>query len=167
MTMGTFKTENLLNGNKGLIPAISKEIEKKFKSDGYKVDIANLIGGGKNISIAKCGFFRSVLGLKTAMKVNLIPHNDRIMMSTGVGIFGLQAIPSFITLFFAWPVIFTQICGVIQQKKLVEKVIGVVKNFILVNDVISHESKDWIYCPADGSKLPAGTQFCPHCGTEL
>lgn len=60
-------------GSPSLIHAIASEIENKFRIDGYEVVMDALSSGGYDISITKGGFFKAVLGMKTALKVTLLP----------------------------------------------------------------------------------------------
>lgn len=51
--------------------------------------------------------------MKTALKVNIIPNGNYIQITAGVGIFGQQAIPTVISMLFFWPVLITQISGMV------------------------------------------------------
>ncbi|MCS2523166.1 hypothetical protein NXV02_03315 [Bacteroides ovatus] len=68
----------------------------------FEVQIDNLLSGGVDISISKGGLFKAVLGLKSALKVSLIPKDNAIAFEAGIGIFGQQAIPTIISMLFFW-----------------------------------------------------------------
>ena len=109
--MGTFATKKILPGNPSLIPAIAEQIRTEFMAEQFEVQIDNLLSGGVDISISKGNLFKAVLGLKSALKVSLIPKDNAIAFEAGIGIFGQQAIPTIISMLFFWPVLITQIWG--------------------------------------------------------
>lgn len=94
--MGTFATKKILPGNPSLIPAIAEQIRTEFMAEQFEVQIDNLLSGGVDISISKGNLFKAVLGLKSALKVSLIPKDNAIAFEAGIGIFGQQAIPTII-----------------------------------------------------------------------
>lgn len=128
--MGTFKTSKMLYGNPTLIPIISSAIIEEFRKEGYDVTTQDLMSGGKDISITKGGMFKAIIGMKTALKISLKPYDNKIQFEAGVGIFGLQAIPSAIALFVAWPVMITQIWGLVQQSKLDDKALEIAESVL-------------------------------------
>ena len=116
--MATFSTKKILYGSTSLIPTIANRIQEKFLNDGYEVAMDALSSGGYDISITKGGVFKAVLGMKTALKVTLLPQGSNIYFEAGVGIWGQQAIPTVISMLFFWPVLITQIWGMVEQSKL-------------------------------------------------
>lgn len=159
--MGTFNTQKLLTADPSLIPAMAHEIESTFLGEGFQVHCTSTSDGGADISLSKGGTFKAVLGMKTALKVKLTPFVGKVNFSASVGIFGEQAVPTVIMLFFAWPVIITQIWGMIKQSKLDDQVLSVVEAF-LQNGV--RENGQTKYCIHCGKPLPDNSSFCPHCG---
>ena len=123
--MATFNTKKTLYGSPSLIPAIAKSIQEDFQKDGFEVVMDALSSGGYDISITKGGFFKAVLGMKTALKVTLLPQGNNISFEAGVGILGQQVIPTIISMLFFWPVLITQIWGMIKQSKLDEKAVAI------------------------------------------
>ena len=105
-----------------------------------------------------------------------------ISVSAKVGMFGQQVIPTMITLFVAWPVILTQIGGMVEQSKLDEKVIGILEEEIRRaerENVFSAENTEDIsqnpeegavhgtFCTSCGAKLSAEARFCSSCGSPV
>ena len=113
--MGTFKSTKTFFASPEIIPAIVKDITGTFTNEGYQVQAQDLISGGYDISITKGNMFKAVLGMKTALKVHIYPANEQIRVDAGVGIFGQQAVPTLISMFLFWPVLITQISGMIAQ----------------------------------------------------
>lgn len=175
--MGAFNTKTVLNGSPSLIPVIANRICQVFTLDGYEIKREALMNGGADISVTKGGLFKAVLGMKTALKVTLIPENNAIGFEAGVGIFGQQIIPTVIMLFFAWPVLLTQIWGLIQQANLDDKALAAAQAVIIENSgsftsnactttpspVNSHVK----FCTNCGARLPENARFCSNCGAPL
>lgn len=168
--MGTFNTHKIINAEPSLIPAMANKITDYFKSQGYEVDVQVSDLGTYDISLTKGGMFKAVLGLKTALKVTLKPEADRVSFDAGIGIFGQQLIPALIMYFVAWPVLLTQIWGMVQQAKLddtalmlAESVVPATSSASKVVEPISISS----FCPNCGGKCEAGMRFCSYCGEKL
>ena len=167
--MSTFCTKKQLQGDASLIPAIASRMESYFSSQGYSVQVQELYNGGRDISISKGGMFKAVLGMKTALKINLSPNSNRIFFDAGIGIFGLQLIPTLIMWYVAWPVLISQIWGIVKQAKLDDKALEIAEQVISENK--SHKPQVQsielgTYCSYCGQKMPAGSLFCPFCGKK-
>lgn len=172
--MGAFNTKKYLNGNPSLIPQIASRIENVFSAEGYNVQTQSLMSGGADISLAKGGVFKAVLGLKTALKITLKPEGEGINFEAGVGLFGMQIIPTAVMWFIAWPVLVTQIWGLVQQSKLDDRVLKVAEDVISENAMgksapaptsfMSAPEKK--FCTKCGAELPAEALFCPKCGAQ-
>ena len=168
--MGTFNTHKIINADPSLIPAMADKITGHFRSQGYDVDVQVSELGTYDISLTKGGMFKAVVGLKTALKVTLKPESDRVAFYAGIGIFGQQLIPALIMYFVAWPVLLTQIWGMVQQANLddtalmlAESVVPATSSASKVVEPISISS----FCPNCGGKCEAGMRFCSYCGEKL
>lgn len=172
--MGTFNTQKLIYGDPSLIPTIASRIESSFAAEGYTVNNMSLMSGVADISITKGGIFKAVLGMKTALKVTLKPQSGGIMFDAGIGIFGQQVIPTLIMMFVAWPVLLTQIWGLVQQSKLDEKALAIAEDVVRNNTLTANTStsspaqsnSNEKFCMNCGCKIPADAVFCPKCGTK-
>jgi hypothetical protein len=169
--MGTFNTKRFLIGNPDLIPAIADNISSSFQAEGYEVSSFTLLSGGRDISITKGNVFKAVVGMKTALKVTLIPQSNGIDFSAGMGIFGQQAIPTIISMLYFWPVLITQIWGMVQQAKLDDKALQIAQETIqksahpaIPQTFGQGETK---FCTKCGAKIPATAKFCPECGETV
>ncbi len=167
--MGTFNTQRLLSGDPSLIPAIAAKLESSFLAEGYNVNNQSLISGGADVSISKGNIFKAVLGMRTALKISLKPSNNGIAFDASVGIFGQQVIPTMVMWFFAWPVLVTQIWGIIQQSKLDNKALAIAEQVIADNNY-KHSSSSFSqlrhFCSGCGQELNEEAMFCPHCGKK-
>lgn len=168
--MGTFNTKKTLYGSASLIPSIAGRIQEEFHNDGYEVAMDALSSGGYDISITKGGIFKAVLGMKTALKVTLLPQDNAIRFEAGVGIWGQQAIPTVISMLFFWPVLITQIWGMVEQSKLDDKALDIAKDVIYMNNndgAASAKSNESKFCTSCGTRNAGSANFCCGCGKPL
>lgn len=110
---------------------IAQDVMQVFKAQGYDVSGKPTEARGWLISISKGGAFKAVLGLRTALNIDIQPAIGGTVVKAGVGIFGQQAIPAMITLFFLWPVILTQAWGMIEQSNLDDEAVAQVESLLL------------------------------------
>ena len=166
--MATFSTKKILYGSTSLIPTIANRIQEEFQNDGYEVAMDALSSGGYDISITKGGVFKAVMGMKTALKVTLLPQGSNIHFEAGVGIWGQQAIPTVISMLFFWPVLLTQLWGLVQQSKLDDKVLCIAEDIVYKNNgVKSTGSTSGKFCTGCGTHNAESANFCSGCGRPL
>lgn len=168
--MSTFTTKKTLLGSAALSFAIADRIKEEFKKDGYEVSMDSLSSGGYDISITKGGLFRSVLGTKTALKVTLLPQDGDLSFEAGIGIWGQQAIPTAISMLFFWPVIITQIWGIVKQSSLDDKALSIAENVVIehfATNTAETTSSSKYFCPCCGAPTSPNAKFCPECGAKL
>lgn len=168
--MGTFNTKKILYGSTSLIPTIASHIQDEFQNDGYEVVMDALSSGGYDISITKGGVFKAVLGMKTALKVTLLPLGSNIHFEAGIGIWGQQAIPTVISMLFFWPVLITQIWGMVEQSKLDDKALDIAKDVLYMNNsngAASTNSNGNKFCTSCGTKNTESANFCCGCGKPI
>lgn len=131
--MGVFQSEKSFSCDPALINAIANRIVMEFQRDGYECALVPC-SYGTQVSIRKGGIFKAVLGLKTALNVSITPLSaSAINIKAGVGLFQLQAIPTAIMWFAFWPVIVTQIWGLVQQSHLDDQVMVIAEKVIAEN----------------------------------
>ncbi len=164
--MATFNTKKILYGSPSLIPTIAERIQEEFQNEGYEVAMDALSSGGYDISITKGGLFKAVLGMRTALKVTLIPQGDKINFDAGVGIFGKMIIPTLVMWYVAWPVLLTQIWGLIQQAKIDDKALEIAENIVYADGNIN-ATNGVKYCTQCGRENPIDAKFCMHDGSPL
>lgn len=169
--MGAFNTKTLLQGNPTLIPAIADRIEQSFAADGYQTKRDTLISGGEEVFVTKGGFFKEILGMRTALKITLIPQNGLISFDAGIGIFGQQFIPTVITWLVAWPVMLTQIWGLVQQAELDDRALEIANTLIDENrgssDPCEAIETDYKFCTNCGTRVANSAKFCHNCGCKF
>ena len=85
------------------IPDMTRMLEAALRLDGYETRSDLLLGGGMVVSITKGGLFKAIIGMKTALKVELRADNGNVLAKTSVGIWGHQIVPTMIMwLWFYW-----------------------------------------------------------------
>ena len=126
--MGPFKSKKVIYGSPSRIPYIAEEIRKSFTADKYEVRIVSL-SSGNEIYITKGGMFKAALGLRSAMKVKMIPSRDGyIDFEASISIVKQQLMQTFINECMLSPVVIAQIWSIIRQSRLDEKAFEVVLN---------------------------------------
>lgn len=158
--MGTFNRKEILAAPPTIIPEIADRLIAHFQEKEYDTAKDELSSGGCEISITKGNFFKAILGMRTALKISLLPQGNNIAFEAQVGIFGKQVIPTLIMWYVAWPVLLTQIWGLIQQSKLDDEAISVIK------EVIDKNTNVIDITPTATAALPSGHKFCTNCGTK-
>ena len=185
--MGTFNSEKILYGNPKYISDIGKSVCDIFERDGYDTCMNELVTGGVDISISKGGLFKAIIGLKSALKVSMVPQNNNIFIKAGVGIFGQQAVPAAVAMLIFWPIVITQVWGLIKQAKLDDKAIEIAEAELSrleimdrMNPTQNNSQKEATsfnehpfvkskpkFCTNCGNPIEEGSKFCPNCGAEL
>lgn len=165
--MAAYSKKKLLQAHPSQIEAIAMAIKDDFEGDGYEVKIDSLISGGNDISITKGGLFKAVLGMRSALKVTLVPQTDGVLFEANVGIYGQQAIPAVISMFFFWPVLLTQIWGLIQQSALDDRALAVAEKSIEDSPKAAPLANDYKFCTDCGTRVDKSAKFCPECGNRL
>ncbi len=164
--MGTFNSTKFIPTELKDISGVVNETREYFASQGYEVNVEDS-SYGSFISLSKGGIFKSILGMKTSLNVEIKCLSGGISVEAKVGIFGQQAIPTLIMYFVAWPVALTQISGLVKQAKLDDEVISVIER-----SIYRHQSGEKAsasennFCTACGAKIAAGSAFCSSCGAK-
>jgi len=164
-----FSSTRFFNVSPNLIQPIAQDVGRQLKAEGYDVQIDSMLGNDVQISLSQGGLFKKVLGLKTALNVVLTDEGDAIKANATVGIFGQQVIPTMIMLFVAWPVIITQIVGLVKQSNLDDHIMDLIEYSITQQAVRSNlksVSENGAFCPECGARVGGG-KFCAECGARL
>ena len=160
-----FSSKKVFMANPSFIPAVAAELSTQFQAEGYSVKVENLVAGGADISITKGSFFKAIAGMKTALKITLTPEGTYIFAEAGVGIFGQQAIPTIISVFVFWPVLLTQIWGMVQQNKLDDHAMELIEKALQKLTMTRQNVVSGNFCPECGAS--ASGNFCSSCGKKL
>lgn len=165
--MSNYSKKKLLPAHPSQIPAITEAIRKEFESCDFTVNVDSMISGGADISITKGGMFKAVLGMRSALKVVLTPQSDGVFFEASVGIYGQQVIPTVISMFFFWPVLITQIWGLVKQAELDDRALQAAEKAIENAPKVEILTNDFRFCTNCGTKVDKRAKFCPECGNKI
>lgn len=164
-----FSSSKIFWASADYIPVVVEDLCETLKLEGYEVASQRLVSGNVEISISKGGFFRSISGMKTALNITFTGLGDRFKVDCKVGIFGQQAVPTVISMLFFWPVMITQIWGLVRQSKLDDHVLDLVdeaiKNHAVKAEQIVKDGDKMLFCSACGARVKG--VFCSACGAKL
>lgn len=153
---------------------VANGVMENFRLQGYEVKGEQTVTQGWHISIHKGNIFKSILGMKTALNIEPEPAGSGTVAKAGVGIFGLQAVPAAITLFLAWPVLLTQIWGLVQQTKLDDEALEFIERDLTsrwgkFNGSVPQalENSEGGFCTQCGAGFQSACNFCPSCGKKV
>lgn len=164
--MATYSTQKLLNASASQIPQIAEAIRKDFADDGFEVYVDTLMSGGRDISITKGNLFKAILGMRSALKISLTPGQSGVFFDANVGIYGQQAIPTIISMLFFWPVLITQIWGLVQQASLDNRALKVAEKTVCNDDSVGDYNSPK-FCTNCGAKVHDKEKFCHECGNRI
>ncbi|MCR5818775.1 MAG: hypothetical protein K6F89_06750 [Prevotella sp.] len=102
--------------------AVVQKLVDEFRFKGYEVNSVKMPSGEWDVSLKKGNLFQAVLGLQTALKVNISTTSPHVLVKMGIGIFGQQAIPTVLTVAVWWPIAVCQIAGLVKQYKMDQEV---------------------------------------------
>lgn len=125
--MGTFQSSRFFPISPPDLKPVGGDVLREFRGRGFEVKGEQGLTGGWFISIHKGGTFKAVVGMKTALNIRIEPVDGGTQVDAGIGIFGQQAIPTLITSLVFWPVLITQIAGMVQSAKLDDEAIQIVE----------------------------------------
>jgi hypothetical protein len=131
--MATFRTEKRIDAvlDQEGVQSVAADVANHFEGLEYEVDTIPLEDKeGLMVSITRGGFFRTVLGQKTALNVSIWSTADSTNVDADVGLFKSQGIPTLITVFIFWPVILGQIWGLVRESKIDDEAVAVAESSI-------------------------------------
>ena len=106
--MGAFSSSKAIPIIVADLGPVANDLVLHFRRQGYETTAQPTLTGGWDVSITKGGIFKSVIGTKTALKIAITSGRSQTDVRASVGIFGLQAVPSAISLLLFWPLLVTQ-----------------------------------------------------------
>jgi hypothetical protein len=188
-----FKTEKFIPIAVADYKPVADELAEHFRQRKYLVESTQLPGGEWQVGITRGGLFKAVLGLKSALKVQIEARPSGTVVRAGAGIFGKQAVPAAVTVgvgfaarVVAWPVVLTQVWGLIRQAGLDDEAVKVVETSLTrAQRAGGHVSAEpsWsehapdsagseaptagsagVFCTACGGRMEQSAGFCPSCG---
>jgi hypothetical protein len=155
---------------------IADAVVRQFRSKGYEVVRQESPNSGWHLSITGKDAFKTVLGMKTALNVEVESSILGITAEAGVGMFGQQFIPALVSFFVAWPVLSGQIWERVQACRLDTEVFECIEASIAVQSVsqgtkpgdpASGRLAPLAFCTNCGTRIVEAGLFCAHCGGRI
>jgi hypothetical protein len=153
---------------------VGEDVLRHFRLQEYEVEGQRTMLGGWSISLRKGNTFQSILGMRSALKVEIYTSEANTVAKAGVGIFGQQAIPTAISMLLFWPVLVPQIWGLIKQSRLDDEALAVIAESLQRHaQVVAAPSTAVVaearpaFCPECGKPFAGAPKFCPECGAKL
>jgi zinc-ribbon domain len=168
--VGLFSSDKIVPIKVPDLGPVGNDVIQHFRQAGFETAGTRTLAGGWDISLTKGGLFKSVIGSKTALKIEIEPGTCSTEIKAGIGIFGLQAIPTAISAFLFWPIIVTQIAGMVQQANLDTEAITVAEDSLRTHAVSAPTPatpSTQQFCVNCGAGNPVKASFCSACGTRL
>jgi hypothetical protein len=159
----------------------ARDLMSHFVNRGFEVSGERTITGDWDVSISQQGLFKAIAGLKTALKIRISSSGAGTSVDAGVGIFGQQAIPTAISLLIFWPLLITQVWGLIEQSKLDDEAVRVVGESLTRHaglaampaaaaqpaPVAAAGQSSAGFCTNCAAPLTAGARFCAQCAAPV
>lgn len=161
--MSTFRSTKTIGTTLTDFGGVAKTVATKLEAEGYTVSVQET-AEGYFLSLSKGGVFKTISGMKTSLNVTMKKSPAGMLVEAGVGIFGQQALPTAISMLIFWPVLITQVVGMIQQSQLDDKVITMIEEAVKEEEASGTSATG--FCHACGKQLPFDSAFCPSCGAK-
>ena len=168
--MGTFSSTATIPISMQDLAPVANDLVLHFQRQGYDTTSSARLSGGWDVSITKGGIFKSVIGTKTALKIEIVNGRNETNVRASVGIFGLHAIPAAISLLLFWPVLATQIFGLVRQAHLDDEAVACVEESLKTHAKQSISSNfasgEHGFCVECGATVRRDASFCDKCGAK-
>ena len=165
--MDIFKTTKVVPIVIRALSPVAEDVSKHFQELGFDTKAEDVPGRGYLVSLTKGGIFKAVVGMKTALNINMKTTSLGTHVEAGVGIFGLQTIPTAVTWFIFWPVMIPQIWTLVQQANLDDEAVSVVERCLAAHATQNTGVSTKRFCHGCGESLTGASNYCPHCGVQL
>lgn len=162
--MAVFKTKRTIPVKNVNVQNVADAVVRIYKDKGFEVK-TEPTARGCLVSLTKGGMFKMVLGMKMALNLKLKALPDALEAEASVGVFGMQVLPALIAYYITWPVMLTQIWGLVKQSKLDDEVIAVVEEAVKQQREAGSQKNG--FCTKCGAVLADGATFCSACGEKL
>ena len=186
--MGAFKSSRFFPLVPPDLAPVGQEVMRDFRGRGFEVTGEQSLTGSWFISIHQGGTFKAVVGMKTALNIRIEPVEGGTQVDAGIGIFGQQMIPTLISSLVFWPVLITQVAGMVQSAKLDDEALQIVEAALRRHATPAQPQPQFAppaaapadppaatvpvgalpggFCSECGARLGPGARFCSQCGTS-
>jgi len=181
--------ENMSYKTPGLaIENIVDAVSNWFKVGGFETQILKSPEGGFMIQARQLGTIRAVLGMSSALSVNMIYKDDNLNVEIGAANWaekassGAATAAGALATFGFWPAFVTAAYGSWKQSQLPAQVFKAVEEYIGTGaittttvplpktdllDKLPFTLKQKTCCPSCGQSVNPNSKFCNQCGSNL
>ena len=170
------------------IENIADALSNWFKIGGFETQILKSPEGGFMIQARQLGTIRAVLGMSSALSVNMGFKEDTLDVEIGAANWaerassGAATAAGTLATFGFWPAFVTAAYGSWKQSQLPAQVFKAVEEYISTGtittttvplpktdlmDKLTFTLKQKTYCPSCGQPLNPNSKFCNQCGANL
>ncbi len=121
--MGVFQSQKTVRVQVADLSVVAEAVASHFQAKGFEVK-KDKVEDSWYVSISKSSVFKTVMGTRTGLNVELEPKGDDVEISAGVGVFGQRGGGGLGAL-MTGPMAITQLWGAVQQSKLDEEALAV------------------------------------------
>ncbi len=153
---------------------VADAVQSHFSAKGFQVASVRTATGAWDIDVTKSGTFRTVSGLNTSLKIRIESLDDSVMARAGIGILGAQVLPTAIALLVFWPVVVTQVWGVVRAAKLDDEALMVIETALSTGSsgavpgaYGTPAAPTATFCPSCGAARAGTAKFCVSCGGAM
>jgi len=171
--MGVFKTERRIRTDVTDLEPVALHLASHFQAKGYEVVHQKTAVGAWDVDITRSGVFRTISGMRTALKVRIEPDSGSVECRAGIGILGQQALPTVVSMLVFWPILVAQVWGAVQSSKVDDEAIRVIEEGLAVAEgrgtgtgVPAPRAAGGDFCGQCGTPHTGG-KFCTGCGSPL
>ena len=165
--MGVFKSERRFWTEATDLAPVADRLAEHFLAKGYEVVQHRTAAGAWDIDITRTGVFRTISGMRTALKVRLEPESGSVLARAGIGILGQQALPTVVSMLVFWPVLVTQIWGTVQASQVDDEALRVVERALAPDTGEQAPAARANFCGNCGAPHAGAGRFCANCGSAL
>lgn len=161
--MGVFKSERRIWTEVTDLEPVAVHLANHFTARGYEVVHQQTAIGAWDIDITRTGVFRTISGMRTALKVRIEPEPGSVVARAGIGILGQQALPTVLSMLVFWPVLVGQVWGAVQSSKVDDEALRVIEEALARTDP-SNASDPSAPVAVAGAPAQRPGSFCGDCG---
>jgi hypothetical protein len=177
--MGVFKSERRIWTEVTDLEPVAQHLASHFRAKGYEVMHQRTATGAWDIDITRSGVFRTISGMRTALKVRIEPNAGSVVARAGIGILGQQALPTVVSMVVFWPILVTQVWGAVQASKTDDEALRVIEEGLALAagggmgagtggtaPIARAAGGGGGFCGACGAGHSGG-RFCTNCGASI
>lgn len=160
--MSTFTTTRNFEATPAFIPFAIERIRENLSGEGFEFQKKEGAFGKTVIEVTKGNLVKQIVGLRQGLEISFRPEGNRIDVTAKGIVLKNQVIAGALSYFVFWPVLISQVIGLIKQSRLDDRTMEIIadahRNFVRQRPS---------FCPHCGSRVLGEAVHCPTCGKAL